>query len=605
MPIKPAAAALNQTPIDWTNNVKNIIEAIALAKNEGANLLLTPEMSITGYGCEDLFAADWLYEKALTVIVNEIAPQATDILVFVGLPMKWNNQCYNCLAGVLNGKLLGITAKQYLANGGVYYEPRWFKAWEAGKLESIEIQGDTIPFGEVVYEYQKQKIGIEICQDAWEKLNRPAYSYAKKGVDLLLIANASHFCFQKYTNRELLVQEAADLGLDTIYVNLLGNEAGTLIFDGDIIYAKAYEIVSYTHERFSFQQVEVATFNSDLASKNADLSKEEEFRKAGALALWDYCRKSNSKGYVLSLSGGADSSCCAVLVAEMVKEAVEALGEEAVYKALRFNPELPLIQQALVTAYQGTENSSTDTYLSAKGLAENIGATFYRWEIGDSVKEVTTAIESVLGRPLTWQTDDIALQNVQARARSPFIWMLTNISGGLLITTSNRSEGDVGYATMDGDMSGSIAPIAGVDKEFVRHWLLWAEKELGYFGLHRVNNLAPSAELRPLEMTQTDEADLMPYPLLRDIEYQAIKLGKSPLEVYSSLSSTNTANQELLKKSITKFFTLWSRNQWKRERMAPSFNFDDFNVSPRSWYRFPILSGSYLSELKELNAYGT
>jgi NAD+ synthase (glutamine-hydrolysing) len=105
-------------------------------------------------------------------------------------------------------------------------------------------------------------------------------------------------------------------------------------------------------------------------------------------------------------------------------------------------------------------------------------------------------------------------------------------------------------------------------------------------------------------MTQTDEADLMPYPLLRDIEYQAIKMGKSPLEVYRSLSSNSTANPEYLKKSIRKFFTLWSRNQWKRERMAPAFNFDDFNVSPRSWYRFPILSGNYLRELIELDAYG-
>jgi NAD+ synthase (glutamine-hydrolysing) len=157
----------------------------------------------------------------------------------------------------------------------------------------------------------------------------------------------------------------------------------------------------------------------------------------------------------------------------------------------------------------------------------------------------------------------------------------------------------VGYATMDGDTSGSLAPIAGLDKPFVIQWLKWAVKELGYTGLRYVNQLQPTAELRPLERTQTDEKDLMPYAILAEIETLAIQERKAPIEVYAILSKRK-ANQQL-KEYIKKFFRLWSANQWKRERLAPSFHLDDINVDPRSWCRFPILSGGFAEELMELD----
>ena len=169
-----------------------------------------------------------------------------------------------------------------------------------------------------------------------------------------------------------------------------------------------------------------------------------------------------------------------------------------------------------------------------------------------------------------------------------------------MLTTSNRSEGDVGYATMDGDTSGSLAPIAGIDKPFLLQWLRWAESKRGYIGLNKVNNLQPTAELRPLERAQTDEKDLMPYTILVEIEKLAIHDRKPPVDVYSELVVRNLAPASELKKHIHKFFTLWSINQWKRERIAPSFHIDDINVDPRSWCRFPILSGSFRQELEEL-----
>jgi len=201
---------------------------------------------------------------------------------------------------------------------------------------------------------------------------------------------------------------------------------------------------------------------------------------------------------------------------------------------------------------------------------------------------------------LTWETDDIAKQNIQARARSPIIWLLANVKKSVLLTTSNRSEGDVGYATMDGDTSGSLAPIAGVDKPFIIQWLRWAEKELGYNGLSYVNNLQPTAELRPVERAQTDEKDLMPYSILVVIEKLGIRDRKSPVEVYKEMAG-KFPDHATLKIHIKKFFRLWTANQWKRERLAPSFHFDDLYVDPRSWCRFPILSGNFDEELAKLD----
>ncbi|MDH5476359.1 MAG: NAD(+) synthase, partial [Cyclobacteriaceae bacterium] len=218
----------------------------------------------------------------------------------------------------------------------------------------------------------------------------------------------------------------------------------------------------------------------------------------------------------------------------------------------------------------------------------------------EAINSYTEKVEHTLGRKLSWEKDDLALQNIQARSRSPIIWMLANIENKLLITTSNRSEGDVGYATMDGDTSGSIAPIAGVDKPFIREWLVWAEQEFGYSGLHLVNLQAPTAELRPSEHTQTDEDDLMPYTIMVEIEKLAIGQHQSPVEVFNKLKSENLTSTHQLAQYIQKFYLLWARNQWKRERFAPSFHLDDFSVDPKSWCRFPILSGSFDEELKEL-----
>ncbi len=167
------------------------------------------------------------------------------------------------------------------------------------------------------------------------------------------------------------------------------------------------------------------------------------------------------------------------------------------------------------------------------------------------------------------------------------------------MATSNRSEAAVGYATMDGDTAGSISPLAGVDKAFLRQWLVWAQQNLGYEGLQYVNNLQPTAELRPAEQAQTDEKDLMPYPILNQIERLAFYERLSPEQVFENMKAD--VQPEDLKLYLRRFYALWTRNQWKRERYAPAFHLDDYNLDPRSWLRFPILSGGFQEELRKLD----
>ena len=321
--------------------------------------------------------------------------------------------------------------------------------------------------------------------------------------------------------------------------------------------------------------------------------------------MYDYLRKSRSNGYALSISGGADSATCAVLVAEMVKRAIETLGKSAFLKSinrldLEGKSQKEIVGEIFATAYQGSVNSSDDTLNAAQELANSIGAAFYHWTIDKAVENYTSTIETAIERKLNWETDDITLQNIQARSRSPIIWMLANIKNRVLLTTSNRSEGSVGYATMDGDTSGSLAPISSVDKVFIRKWLVYAEEQLGYTGLSKINALAPTAELRPKDQHQTDEDDLMPYPILLAIEQLAIRDHQSPKEVFENLKKKELEDENILKNHIIKFYKLWSRNQWKRERLAPAFHLDEFNVDPRTWCRFPILSAGFIEELKEL-----
>ena len=611
MSVKIAAIALNQTPLDWKGNQDRLEECLDQAQLEQVDILCCPELAISGYGCEDLFFTKEALERSWKML-QYLAQKGKGLLFSVGLPLSHKGRRYNAVAIVENAQIVGFYAKQTLAKEGVYYEPRWFEAWPRATKDTFVRDDLRCPIGEIIHTYKGQRIGFEICEDIWQD-QRPASRYAKAGVDIILSAHASHFALGKHARRTKLVEKsAADYGCVFVYANLLGNDAGRLLYDGDLMVAIGGKVVA-SAKRLSFGRWQWLSYLLDQQpSRRKDLfsCEEEEFAAAAALALFDYLRKSRAKGFVLSASGGADSSMCAVLVAEMLRLGLRELGLGGIQRAFPFllpdeglkdaELERNLCAQLLTMVYQASDNSSKATLEAARRLAEELGARFLQWSIAKEVQLYTDKVSSALGRSLSWAEDDLALQNVQARARTPALWLLTNVLGALLLTTSNRSEGSVGYATMDGDTAGSLAPLASVSKVFILKWLRWAEKAIPYPGLSSVNKLQPTAELRPAAALQSDEADLMPYSLLLAIEQEAIFRRRSPQEVLESLMRQNLAPKAELKACVKKFFRLWAQNQWKRERIAPAFHLDAYSIDPKAWYRFPILSAAYAEELAAL-----
>lgn len=656
--IRVGAAVLNQTPLDWSANRDNILRAIRMAREAKVRLLCLPELSVTGYGCEDAFHSAGLQQTALDV-VGEIVPHTEGMIVSLGLPVLHKSALFDCACLAVDGRIVGLAAKRFLAGEGLHYEPRWFKPWPEGVRDTITIHGQRYPIGDFVFDCGGVTVGFEICEDAWVA-KRPGGEMSLSGVDVILNPSASHFAFGKFEVRKRFVTEGSRaFGVSYIYSNLLGNEAGRIIYDGGALIASAGRLLA-VGPRFSFKPVGLVTAVIDVgatrmarartgsfqpALPNRDDNtiscefaypdiepevsavdeapweagsrvKEEEFGRAVALGLFDYLRKSRSHGFVVSLSGGADSSATTCLVAMMVELASAELGTEAFRDRLGHIPALrdvddvkDRVRLLLHCVYQATKNSSRATRESATGLARALGAEMSCLDIDDLVTRYVSNMEDVLGRKLAWETDDLALQNIQARVRGPSVWLLANVKQALLLATSNRSEAAAGYATMDGDTCGGLSPIGGIDKAFLRSWLVWLQRE-GLAGLEpipalaAVNDLAPTAELRPSDAKQTDEDDLMPYDVLDAIERAAIRDKQTPVEVFRLMRSQFTRyDAAQLQAWVKRFFRLWCRNQWKRERYAPSFHLDDENLDPKSWCRFPILSGGFHRELDELRRY--
>jgi len=663
--LRIAGASINQTPLDWDGNRDRIQALLSRAKAEGVDVLCFPELSISGYGCEDMFFSTHTARMSEAVLV-ELLPETTGITVVLGCVVYNLGAMYNSAVMVQDGKILGVNPKKMLAREGIHYEPRWFKAWPFARVHTVTLGQQEVPFGDINYRLGSLTCAIEICEEAWGA-SPAAREHADHGAELVLNPSASHFALGKAKVRETLVADnSRAMQVHYVYTNLLGCEAGRIIYDGGVLIAECGTITA-RGTRFGFGDGELTIrdvaldrprvakvrtrsegspgFESsfpphsvrgqdprqrgappkviaplatpDRISHRAtpgqwSLSLEEEFLEAEMLGLFDYLRKTKMRGFVVSLSGGCDSAAVALLCAQAIACALEELGSDNFHKRLGLglpSDRLPgeWIHKLLTVVYQATANSGSVTRDAAKGLAQALNASFHEVNVGPIVEAYVNLGQDVLGRALDWAGDDLTLQNIQARTRAPLVWLVANAKGALLLATSNRSEAAVGYATMDGDTAGGLAPLGGIDKHFLRSWLLWAEKTMSaglgpIAALRAVNEQAPTAELRPQGEHQTDEADLMPYRVLARIEQLFVRERMAPADILTLLHEEfrDPTDAAILDQSLDRFLRLWSQNQWKRERLAPAFHIEDPSLDPKTFCRYPILSGGFARERAEL-----
>lgn len=656
--VKVAASVINQTPFDWTGNEQRLKAVLRDAREKNISVLCLPELCISGYGCEDAFYMPHLSERSWRMLMD-LAPECKGMVVSLGLPFLHRGALFNAIAIVVDGVLAAIVPKKLLAGDGVHYEPRWFKAWPSGVVETIDVEGRDVVVGDVFVNCGGIKIGFEICEEAWVA-NRPGATLARLGVDIVLNPSASHFAFGKRQIRDRFVAEGSRaFNVAYLYANLLGNESGRIIFDGGAMIASEGQIVArgqrfgyrdflttdavidvdlnrMTRARtgsfqpligdeighcvevdFNWHEVEGSATSEtgweERWEQSPDL-KAEEFARAVSLGLFDFLRKSRLSGFTISLSGGVDSAATTALSAMAISLAAKDIGVAGVKDRLGYIRSLhachsvdEIIKHLISCAYQATANSGSVTETAAKAVADALGVEYYRWSVDSMLEGYKSIVGAATGTNWTWDDHDVVLQNIQARSRGPSIWMLANLRNHLLLATSNRSEAAVGYATMDGDTCGGLSPLAGIDKAYLRKWLVWLEKTgpdgIGPIpALKLVNEIPPTAELRPADRNQTDEGDLMPYDVLDVIERAAIRDKKSPKEVLATLTAKFPNHPaESRKLWVKRFFSLWCRNQWKRERYAPGFHLDDESLDPKTWCRFPVLSGGFLDELSALD----
>ncbi len=634
--IRLALAGLNQTPMDWKGNMARIRRAWRGATDKGAGIICFPELAVSGYGCEDMFLHPDTAARSLK-LTAELALEVKDQVLLVGLPFFLDGKLFNGLAVLNRGKIRGIAAKSHLARDGIHYEPRWFTPW-SGNLRMIKIDGRPVPVGPQVFRANHLNFALEICEDAWVAPEERPCRLARDA-QWVFNASASHFSMRKAGIRERILCDTSErFKVGYAYANLVGCESGRAIYDGELLVAEGGVITNRSDRlylddaRLLFHDLEnepggdgwdtalrvempgpLPEIDPPVVKRKAEPHR-QEFALAASLALFDYMRKSRSNGFTLSLSGGVDSSVVAVLVWIMAQRVLSELSLEERRSKLSWFKGLPLETQdprvltraLLTTVYQATRNSGPVTREAASKLSEAIGARHLELDVDSLVSQYTALVSESLGRELSWDADDVALQNIQARVRGPGVWMMANLNRSLLLSTSNRSEVAVGYATMDGDTCGGLAPIAGVEKTFLRHWLAVMETE-GFEGipplpaLVYVNRQQPTAELRPPSETQTDEDDLMPYEVLDALEEALISKRMAPREAFEDVAAQfNQISRDQIREWTRKFCRMFAMVQWKRERYAPAFHLDDCNLDPKTWARYPILSGAFEAELEEL-----
>ncbi len=528
--MKIAVAQINTTVGDFAGNAARIRSAIDTARAAGAQLVVTPELALSGYPPEDLLFRNDFCDQCQEELLL-LAAYAPEIAVVVGHPYREGRVRYNAASVLRGGSIHAIYFKQRLPNYNVFDEKRYFAT------------GDSA----CVFEVAGRRIALTICEDLW--FPQSAAQALAAGAELLLSINASPYHRNKQAQRyEVMGARVKETGLPLLYVHWVGGQ-DELVFDGASFAFSANGSLGYQAETFR-EAVDIVDFEGDRVTgpMAPPLTEEETIYRALETGVRDYVDKNRFPGVLIGLSGGVDSALVAAVCAD-------ALGPERVHAVM---------MPSDYTASMSIED--------AREMAQILGID-YR-EI--AIRPVFEAFRAQLAPSFAGRAEDATEENLQARTRGTLLMALSNKFGWMVVSTGNKSEMATGYATLYGDMAGGYALIKDVVKTLVYRICNWRNTR-GRVIPQRVIDRAPSAELRP---GQTDQDSLPPYELLDAVVERYMERDMDP-EAIMAMGYDAEA--------VRRVVHLIRVNEYKRRQAPPGVR-----ITPRGFgkdWRYPITSG--------------
>lgn len=542
--LRIALAQINLFVGDVAGNAQRVIDVAAQARDQlKADLVLYPELSLSGYPPEDLLLHNGM-RRQVEAALKRVRDETHGIALVVGYPEYEQGTIHNAAALIRDAAVLANYRKQELPNYKVFDEKRYFEPGTETRI--VELNGI--------------RIAPLICEDIWEP--EPALAAKAAGAQLLVVINGSPYSYGYQERREQAVRERVlATGLPVVYVNLLGGQ-DELVFDGgSFVMNAAGEVI----QRVAPFSESVAPVDIDLvdgvavprpAHVEPPLAEAASVYQALLLGVRDYVGKHGFPGVVLGLSGGIDSALTLAI-------AVDALGAERVHAVMmpsRYTSKMSIEDAVEQARILGVNHD----IISIEGM---FGATL------DALKEVFAG-----------RAPDTTEENIQARCRGVLLMAISNKTGRMLITTGNKSEMAVGYATLYGDMNGGFAPIKDCSKLLV-YALANYRNSIGTDGIaagvkvipQRVIDRPPSAELRP---DQKDSDSLPPYEVLDAI---------LELFIEEDLSVDEIAARGFDRSTVGRVLDMVKRNEYKRRQAPPGVRISD-RAFGRDW-RYPITSG--------------
>jgi NAD+ synthase (glutamine-hydrolysing) len=557
--LRIALAQIDPTVGDLAGNEQKILDYISRARDLRADVVAFPELAIPGYPPEDLLLKP-SFVAANLACLQRIAEATIDIVAVVGFVDR-GDDLYNAAAVLRDGQVVGVHHKIYLPNYAVFDENRYFQAGERPLLVSM---GDVVA-------------GVNICEDIWYPAG-PAKAQSLAGAQLVINISASPYHAGKGADRErMLATRAADNIVYVIFCNLVGGQDELLFDGGSVILDERGEVVARGRqfvedlvvadlnladvfrqrlhdprrrkERASLATEAVEEIKAGALNRAEDsqavtpsiagfLGREAEVYRALVLGTRDYLRKNGFRQAVIGLSGGIDSALTAAV-------ATDALGAENV-----------------TGVFMPSRYSSEDSREDAGQLADNLGIRFLTVPIDDAFQ----AYLDMMRGPFADREPDVTEENIQARIRGNILMALSNKFGWLVLTTGNKSEMSVGYATLYGDMAGGFAVIKDVPKMLVYDLAGHVNEQAGRPLIpQRIFDKAPTAELRP---NQTDQDSLPPYALLDGVLHAYVEEDRGLEEIVALVFE---------KAVVAEVIRLVDRAEYKRRQAPPGVR-----ITPRA-----------------------